>query len=130
VDRPPVPVHLHRDGVDEEGHVVDHGLDDRVRRLPPVLLEARAVDVDVQLAGPMDARQPPVRERSPGEVNLAPLAQILGSDVRVVGADEPLDVVRLRGVNRVANARDDRLEEGVPSSRAGLVATRGSPLPE
>ncbi len=111
VDRPPVPAHLHRDRVDEERHVVVHDLDDGVRRLPAVLLQGRRVDVHLELAGPPNAREAPVRERRPGEVELAPVDQVLGSDVGVVGADEPLDVGRFVILDRAADARNDPLEE-------------------
>ncbi len=106
-----MPAHLHRDGVDEERHVLDDRLDDRVRGLPAVLLEARRVDVRLELAGPADARETPVRERRPGEVELAPVDQVLRRDVRVVGADEPLHVGRLGVLGGVAGARGDRLQE-------------------
>jgi hypothetical protein len=111
VDRPPVPAHLHRDRVDEERHVVDDGLDDRMRRLPAVLLQARRVDVHLELAGPTDAREAPVRERRPSEVVLAAVGQVLGRDVRVVRPDEPVDLGRLGVVGPVAGARADRLQE-------------------
>ena len=119
VDRAPVPRHLHRDRVDEEGHVVDDGLDDGVRRLPAVLLDVRRVDVHLQLAGLPDAREVPVRERRSVEVEVAPVAQVVGSDVGVVRADEPLDVVRLGGLDPLADARDRRPRGAPPSSHPG-----------
>jgi DNA-binding CsgD family transcriptional regulator len=53
-----------------------------------------------------------VRERRAGEVGLVAVDQVLGRDVRVVRADEPLGVVGLRPLERLANPRDGGLEEG------------------
>ena len=100
VDGAPAPRHLHRDRVDEEGHVVDDRLDDGVRRLPAVLLDVRRVDVHLDLAGPADAREVPVGERGAVEVDVAPVVQVVGRDVGVVRADEPLDLFRLRAWSR------------------------------
>ena len=80
-------------------------------RLPPVLLDVRRVDVHLQLAGPPDAREVPVRDRGAVEVEVAPVAQVVGSDVRVVRADEPLDVFRLGALDPLVDARDRGLEE-------------------
>jgi hypothetical protein len=71
-----------------------------------------------------------VRERRAGKVDLAPLAQILGRDVREVGADEPLDVVSLVSADGVATARDDRLEKSnlrlVRARRHSRISASGS----
>ena len=111
VDRAPVPRHLHRDRVDEEGHVVDDRLDDGVRRLPPVLLDVGRVDVHFRLAGLPHAREVPVRDRRTVEVEIAPVAQVVGSDVGVVRAHEPLDVLGLAGLDPLADARHRRVEK-------------------
>ena len=111
VDRAPVPRHLHRDRVDEEGHVVHDRLDDGVRRLPAVLLEVGRVDVDLELAGRPHAGEVPVRDRRAVQVGCAAVAQIVGSDVRVVRAYEPLEVFRLGVLDLVVDACDSRLEE-------------------
>ncbi len=111
VDRSPAPRHRHRDRVDEERHVVDDRLDDGVPRLPPVLLDVGRVDVHLQLAGSPDAREVPVRDRRTVEIEVAPVGQVVGSDVRVVRADEPLDVFRLVALDVLVHARDRGLEE-------------------
>ena len=111
VDRAPVPRHLHRDRVDEEGHVVDDRLDDGVRRLPAVLLDVRRVDVHLQLARLPDARKVPVRDRSAEEIDVAPVAQIVGCDMGVVRADEPLDVLCLVALDALVHTCNRGLEE-------------------
>ena len=111
VDRAPVPRHLHRDRVDEEGHVVDDRLDDGVRRVPAVLFGVRRVDVELQLAGPADERELPVRDRGAVEVEIAATAEVVRRDVRVVGAHEPLDVVGFGALVPLADTGDRRLEE-------------------
>ena len=120
VDRAPVPRHLHRDRVDEEGHVVDDRLDDGVRRLPAVLLDVGRVDVHLQLARLPDAREVPVRDRGAEEIDVAPVAQVVRSDVGVVRADEPLDVVRLVALDALADARN----RGVEERRLPLIRAR------
>jgi hypothetical protein len=66
--------------------------------------------VHLQLAGLPDARQVPVCDRRAVEVEVAPSLQIVGSDVGVVGADEPLDILRLDALDPLADARDRGLE--------------------
>ena len=78
-----------------------------------MLLEVRRVDVKLELAGTAAAGEAEVRERSPVEVFLAAVGEVLRRNVRVVRADEPRDVGRL-------GARDDRLEQSV----LGLVSAR------
>jgi hypothetical protein len=76
-----------------------------------VLLDVRRVDVDLQLARVADAREVPVSNRRAVEVEVAPLVQVVGSDVGVVRADEPLDVLRLGSLDPLVDARDRSLEE-------------------
>jgi len=52
-----------------------------------------------------------VRHRRAVQVEVAPVVQVVGSDVGVVRADEPLDVCRLGAVYPLVNARDRGLEE-------------------
>ena len=125
VDRSPAPCHGHGDGVDEERHVVDDGLDDGVPRLPPVLLEVGRVDVHLQLARPPDAREVPVRDRRTVEIEVAAVFQVVGSDVRVVRADEPLDVFRLVALHALVDTRDRSLQE----RRLPLIWLRRQSLP-
>ena len=109
--RAAVPRHLHRHRVDEERHVGDHGLDDGVRRLPAVLLDVRVVDVHLQLARAAEAREPPVRHRGAVDVEVVAADEVVRRRVRVVGAHEALDVVRLVAVEPFADARDRALEQ-------------------
>ena len=53
-------------------------------------------------------RKVPVRDRGAVEV---PVVQIVGCDVGVVRADEPLDVFDLVGFDPLADARNRGLEE-------------------
>ena len=106
-----VPGHLHRHRVDEERHVGDHGLDDRVRRLPAVLLDVRVVDVHLQLARAAEAGEPPVGHRSAVDVEVVAAEEVVRRRVRVVRADEALDVGRLVAVEPFADARDRALEQ-------------------
>jgi hypothetical protein len=76
-----------------------------------VLLERRRVDVDLQLAAAPNLRKVPVRDRGAVEVRVAPVVQIVGRDVGVVRADEPLDVFGLLAFDPLADARDRGLEE-------------------
>jgi hypothetical protein len=67
--------------------------------------------VHLQLAAASDAREVPVRDRRAVEVEVAPVVQVVGSDMGVVRANEPLDVVRLGAFDPLANARNRRLEK-------------------
>ena len=111
VDGAPMARDRHRDRVDLERHVGGDGLDDRVRRLPAVLLDVRRVDVHLDLARPPDAGQLPVRQRGSVEVEIAPADQVGGRDVLVVRPDEPLETLRVGAVGALADARDHRVEQ-------------------
>ena len=52
-----------------------------------------------------------MRERGAVEVDVAPVGQVVGRDVGVVRADEPLDVVGLVAFDPLADARNRGLEE-------------------
>jgi hypothetical protein len=52
-----------------------------------------------------------VRDCRTVEIEVAPVFQIVGSDVRVVRADEPLDVFGLIAFDPLADARNRGLEE-------------------
>ena len=111
VHRAAVPGHLHRHRVDEERHVGDHGLDDRVRRFPAVLFEVRVVDVHLQLARTADAREPPVRHSGAVDIEVVASGEVVRRRVRVVRAHEALDVVGLVAFEPFAGARDRALEQ-------------------
>ncbi len=110
VEAAAVPGDLHRDRVDEERHVVVHELDDGVRRLPAVLFEGRVVDAHLQLARQPLLHQAPVRERRAGELVRRAGGEVLGRNVRVVGADPPLDVVGV-GACLCAGPRHGRVQD-------------------
>ena len=63
VQRQAVAVHFHRHRIDQERHVVVDDLDDRVRRLPAVLLDRRVEHAHAGVAGLTFAREVPVRKR-------------------------------------------------------------------
>lgn len=79
-----------------------------MRRFPPVLLDVGCVDADVRLAGTPDLREVPVRDSGAVEVEAA---QVVGSDVSVVRAYEPVDLFRLGALNPLVDARDGGREE-------------------
>ncbi len=93
MDGAPAASERHRHGIDEERHVVRDDLDNAVRRLPAVLLDPRCVHVHLRLALRPSLQEVPVRERSAVEVDFG---EILRGGRRVVRADEPLDIGRLR----------------------------------
>ncbi len=93
MDGAPAASERHRHGIDEERHVVRDDLDNAVRRLPAVLLDPRRVHVHLRLALRPSLQEVPVRERSAVEVDFG---EILRGGRRVVRADEPLDIGRLR----------------------------------
>ncbi len=90
VDAVPRAAQLHRHRVDDERHVVGDDLDQRVRRLPAVLLEVRVVDAHLGLARSPLLGEVPVRDRRPVQVERVAIRQILGRDPLVVLADERL----------------------------------------
>ena len=93
VDGAAHPQQLGRDRVDQEGHVVGDDLDDGVAAGPAVLLESGVEHVDVDGADGTIRRQLAVRERRAENVLRRPREQVLGGDVTVVPAQEPLDPV-------------------------------------
>jgi hypothetical protein len=71
-----------------------------------------------------------VRDRGPEEVEVATVAQVVRGDVRVVRADEPLDVVRPAAVEPLVDARDRGLEERCLPLFRGRRQSRTSFQPE
>ena len=79
---------FHRDGVDEEGHVVVHDLDHGVRRTPAMLLGARVVDAQLGAPGVEAAREGEVGERGSVQVLGRAPRQVLGIHLVVVEGNE------------------------------------------
>ena len=82
VDAVAVASELQAHRVHEEQHVVTHDLDDRVRRLPAVLLELRVADAHLPLAGRPAVHEVPVRQGGPVDVQLGAADQVLGGTRR------------------------------------------------
>ena len=117
VQRQSVTVDLHRHRIDEKGHVVVDDFDDRMRRLPAMLLERRIEDPDPGATRLAFAREIPVRQCGAVEVGRFPLGKILRVDVPVVARGEILHHGTLRGCHLGA----DELNDLVQSSRAAIV---------
>ena len=52
-----------------------------------------------------------MRDGGAVQVDVAPVVQVVGSDVGVVRADEPLDLLGLGPIDPIVDARNRRLEE-------------------
>ena len=112
VDRASASRHLHRDRVDEERHVVDDRLDDGVRPTPsraPRASACRRAPSARRGAGPAQGSSARPRRRR-GRASLRSFRSS-GATLRVVRADEPLDVFGLVAFDPLADARDRGLEE-------------------
>ena len=105
--RQPVAVHLHRHRIDEERHVVVADLDDRMRRLPVVLLARRVEDPHLGVPRVALAGERPLRQRRTAEVRRRALGQIFRVDLPVVAVDEIRDLRVLRGRDLGRRERDD-----------------------
>ena len=97
VQRQAVPVDFHRHRIDEERHVVVDDLDDRMRRLPAVLLDRRVEDTHARLARIALAGEIPVRQRRAVEIGRSPRGKILGVDLTEVADHETLEHFALGG---------------------------------
>ena len=97
VQRQTVPIDFHRHRVDQERHVVVHDLDDRVRRLPAVLLDRWIEDTDAGVRRIAPAREVPVRQRGAVQIGRRPFGEIFGIDLTVVAQDERRERIALLG---------------------------------
>ena len=148
MQRQAVPVDFHRHRVDEERHVVVDDLDDRVRRLPAVLLDRRIEDAHAGVAGLALAREVPVRQRRAVQVGRRALREVLGIDLPEIAGDEALEHVALAASARPrarhpASALPPRSSSSRPppsrhraviraprSVSAGVAVARGRLLPK
>ena len=94
VDAEAVARECHRDGVDEEWHVVGDDLDDRVRRVVAVLIEGGVGDPHERLARGSIFGEPQMGARSAFEVGSGMLARVGGIQMRVVEGDEASEQAR------------------------------------
>ena len=90
-----------------------------------MLLDVRVVDVHLQLAQAAEAGKPPVGHRSAVDVEVVAAEEVVRRRVRVVRADEALDVGCLVAVEPFADARPPSSNAAFVS--AGLVVTSRSP---
>jgi hypothetical protein len=111
VDARALAAELHRRRVVEERHVVGDELDDRVRGLPPVLLELWVVDAHLRGARVAMAGERRERERRAVEVQRVQLDEVLERHPSVVLPDELLGPRRLLLAQPLADARADRLDQ-------------------
>ena len=88
VQRQPLAQQLHLHGVDQERHVVVDDLDDRVRRLPAVLIHRGVEHAHLGLPRFPGSRELPQRANCTVQVEHVPLAQVLGVDAGEVGLRE------------------------------------------
>ena len=102
---------VHRHRVDDERHVVGDDLDQRVRRLPAVLLELRVVDPDLRLAGRAVLGQVPVRHGGAVQVERIAIRQVLGRHPLVVLPHERLARHRLFRGQTLPHALADRVDQ-------------------
>ncbi len=94
MDAQPVPRQLHAERVDEEWHVVGDDVDDRVRRVVPVLLERRGVHPYERLTGLALLGEPQVCAGRALAVVGRALLGVVGGEVRVVEGDEASEQAR------------------------------------
>ena len=111
VDPVSEPHQLHRHRVDDERHVVRDDLDQRVRRLPSMLLEVRVVHAHLGLTRSPLLRQVPMRDGRPIEVERVAIRQILGGNPLVVLADEQLARRHLVGGQPFPHAFAHRVDQ-------------------
>ncbi len=107
VQRQPVTVDFHRHRVDEERHVVVDDFDDRVRRLPAMLLDRRIEHAHAHVAGLALARKVPVRQRRAVQIRRLPLRQVLRVDLAEIALDDRLERLALFRRNLRADQRVD-----------------------
>ncbi len=88
IDPVAVAPQLHRHRVDDERHVVGDDLDQRVRRLPSVLLEVRVVHPHLRLAGSPLLGQVVMRYGGAVQIQWIAVREVLGGHPLVVLANE------------------------------------------
>src|SRR6185369_15015595 len=104
---------------DQERHVVIHDLDDRVRRLPAMLLDRWIEGPDASVRRIAAAGEIPVRERGAVQIGGSAFGEIFGIDLTVVTLDEGSDGVALRGRNLRLYQLEHLLEMLCPAEFGG-----------
>ena len=113
----PLPQHLHLHGVDEEGHVVVDDLDDRVRRLPALLVDRGVEHPHLRLAGRPRRGDLPQRPDCAVEIERVALDHVLDVESGEVG---PAEVLEVRALARIG-ARGDEREHGLDAFGGGGI---------
>jgi hypothetical protein len=122
VQRQALAVDLHRDRIDEEGHVVVDDLDHGVRGLPAMFVDARVDHPQPGLAAGELARKVPVRQGRAIQVVGRSFGQILGIDVGVIPPYKGLQCRLLGRGQAVLDAGDDLVDAfGVGRRRHGCL---------
>jgi len=97
VDGTPMAAHLHAHRVYQEGHIIGHDLDDRMRALPAVLFEVGCVEPHLCLARRPALDQLPMAHGCAIQLEGTSLAEVFGSSPPVVLADKDFDSRRQVG---------------------------------
>ena len=109
-----LPDQLHRHGVEQERHVVDDDLDDRVGRRPAVVVEGRRVDPGLGRAGRPALGQVEVGQGGAGQVDRVAPDEVLGRDPLPVGRDQVLGRVGRRAVEAGPHVGRRPVQQAVP----------------
>jgi hypothetical protein len=107
----PVPRQFHAHAVDEERHVVVHDLDDRVGRLPSVLLDRRIVHPHRRRAGGPPQAEPEMREDGTVEVERIQDDEVGGRDAFEPAARERTREYALARIDTLRNRAQDGQHE-------------------
>src|SRR5438477_12488135 len=97
MERKPVAVHFHRNRIDEKRHIVVDDLNDRMRRLPAVLLDRRIEYAHTRMSPLSFAREVPVRQRGTVQIRRLSFEEILWIDLAVIPLDKSLQRGALLG---------------------------------
>ena len=116
----PVAIDFHRHRVDQEGHVVVDDLDDRVRRLPAVFLDAGIEHANSSASGLTLAREVPMRQRGTVQIGRRALGQLFRIHLPEVTLDEGFD----DGAFVRRNSGPNEPEHFVETLRPRVVALR------
>ncbi len=116
-----LPQHLHLHGVDEERHVVVDDLDDRVRRLPALLVDRGVEHPHLRFAGCPRRGDLPERPDRTVEIERLALDHVLGIEPREVG---PAQLLEVRALARIGACGDER-KHGLDAFRGGGIMIGG-----
>ena len=102
---------LHRHRVDEERHVLDHELHDRMGRSEAVLVDVRREDPQQHLSGPAVAPEAEMRHGHPVEIGHPPALEVFRIGPAVVPLDERREKGGLLGAQTLSPVSGDSLDD-------------------